>query len=583
MEGGEFLIRSGEASQVFTPEAFSEEQRLIASSCRDFYNKEVAPHVEDLESMKEGLMPGLLEKAGALDMLGISVDQSYGGLGLSFTTSLLATEALGEGGSFSTAFGAHTGIGTLPILYYGSKEQKEKYLPQIVSGKWKSCYCLSEPQAGSDANAGKTKARLSEDGKSYLLNGQKMWISNGGFADVLIVFAKIEDDKDLSAFIVKRDYPGITFNEEEKKMGLKGSSTRQIFFNDCQVPAENLLAKPGHGFKIALNILNAGRIKLAAGSLGAAKRLLSHALKHAKERKQFGKAICEFGAIKYKIAEIFARSYALESATYRAAHDIEQYASRSKSAKDAQEAEGVKAFAIECAILKVFGSEILDYVVDETVQIFGGMGFSEDTPIARAYRDARVTRIYEGTNEINRMLLVGLLLKKALRGELPLEKAALNVLEDLKKPPTLNTSPNPDSLDYEFQIIESLKKAILLLAGRCVQLFQQDISKEQELLMQLADMISYVYLSESALLRGQKHQQDLNQKAVRVYLSQAVQRIQYGSSEILSYLPISKDEKRILTAGIKRLIRYEMPDVFSLRREIADELVQHESYLPQSY
>ena len=460
IKGGEFIIRKSLPEEIFTSEEWTEEQHLVAQMCHDFIQQEINPKLEQIDHQEEGLMVSLLNKAGELGLLGLTVPEDLGGMGSDFKTSLLATECLGTGHSFSVAYGAHTGIGTLPLLYYGTDQQKQQYIPKLASGEWKAAYCLTEPGSGSDANSGKTKAVLSPDGKHYVLNGQKMWITNGGFADLFTVFAKIDDDDILSAFIVEAASEGISLNPEEKKMGIKGSSTRQVFFNNVKIPVENLLSERKNGFKIALNILNIGRIKLAAGVIGGAKQSINDSLKYALEREQFGRPIAKYGAIRYKLAQQAIRTYSVESATYRVAQYIEDAINilvEQGMDKGKATLKGIEEYAAECALLKVAGSEALDYVVDEAVQIFGGMGYSAESPVERSYRDSRINRIFEGTNEINRMLTVEMILRRAMKGELDLMGPAMKVASELMSiPEAVELGEGP--LAKEHLYLESFKK-----------------------------------------------------------------------------------------------------------------------------
>ncbi|HNP97266.1 MAG TPA: acyl-CoA dehydrogenase family protein, partial [Cyclobacteriaceae bacterium] len=506
IKGGEFLIKETAAHEIFIPEEWTEEQQMIAKTCDEFLDAEVYPKLDQIDDIKGNpkLMPEILDKAGELGLLGTSVPQKYGGFGMDFNTTMLVAERIGAGHSVAVALSAHTGIGTLPILYYGNDEQKKKYLPKLATGEWKAAYCLTEPDSGSDANSGKTKAKLTADGKHYVLNGQKMWITNGGFADVYIVFAKIDDDKNLSAFIVEKAFGGITMNEEERKMGIKGSSTRQIFFNDCKVPVENMLSERENGFKIAVNILNIGRIKLGVAAVGGSKMALTKAVNYAKERKQFNTPIANFGAIKHKIAEMATKIFASESAHYRAGQNIDDsYAAMVAGGMDAAKAKlkSTEEFAIECAILKVHGSEVLDFVVDEGVQVYGGMGFSAEGPMDRAYRDARINRIFEGTNEINRMLTIDMLLKRAMKGHLDLMNPAMAVQKELMAIPDFGAADEEGVFVKEKKALLNLKKAGLMVAGAAVQKYMQKLSEEQEVLMNLADMLIEGYVAESTLLR----------------------------------------------------------------------------------
>lgn len=588
IKGGEFLIRETAAQDIFIPEEWNEEQRMISQTCTDFIKTEVYPHLDEIDSQKNpDLMPQLLDKAGELGLLGTSVPEALGGFGMSFNTTMLVSEATGKGYSFAVAISAHTGIGTLPILYYGNEEQKQKYVTKLATGEWKAAYCLTEPDAGSDANSGKTKAVLTDDGKHYLITGQKMWITNGGFADVLIVFAKIEDDKKLTAFIIEKSFGGITMNEEEKKMGIKGSSTRQIFFNDCKVPVENMLSERENGFKIAVNILNVGRIKLGAASLGGAKGAITEAVKYGNERKQFGKSLTEFGAIKHKIAEMALKVYASEGAHYRAGQNIDDaYETFVADGMDGGPArlKSLEEFAIECAILKVHGSEVLDYVVDEAVQIGGGMGFSADGPFDRAYRDSRINRIFEGTNEINRMLTIDMILKRAMKGELDILGPAQAVAQELTSVPSFDTGDDEGFFAKEKKVLSNLKKAGLMVAGAAVQKLMQKLSEEQEILMSLSDMLAEGYVAESVLLRVEKLVGMRGEDAckveidmARVFLHHAVDvAIASGKEAIFAFA--DGDELRLMLLGLKRFTKIEPMNLKDARRRIADYVIEKNEY-----
>jgi alkylation response protein AidB-like acyl-CoA dehydrogenase len=588
IKGGEFLIRDTDAQDIFIPEEWNEEQLMIAQTCSDFIETEVYPILDEIDSQENPeLMPGLLDKAGELGLLGTSVPEALGGFGMNFNTTMLVSEVTGKGFSFAVGLSAHTGIGTLPILYYGNEEQKQKYVTKLATGEWKAAYCLTEPDSGSDANSGKTKAVLSDDGKHYLITGQKMWITNGGFADIFIVFAKIEDDKNLTAFIVEKAFGGITMNEEEKKMGIKGSSTRQIFFNDCKVPVENLLSERQNGFKIAVNILNVGRIKLGAAALGGSKASVTAAVKYANERKQFGKSLSEFGAIKHKIAEMALKIYASESGHYRAGQNIDDaYDAFVADGMEASEArlKSLEEFAIECAILKVHGSEVLDYVVDEAVQIGGGMGFSADGPFDRAYRDARINRIFEGTNEINRMLTIDMLLKRAMKGHLDILGPAQAVAQELVSIPSFGDDGDDALFAKEKKVLKNLKKAGLMVAGAAVQKLMEKLSDEQEILMNLADMLSEGYVAESVILRAEKlvgmRGEDACQVEIdmaRVFLHHAVDvAVKSGREAIYAFA--DGDEQRLMLMGLKRFTKIEPMNLKEARRRIADHVIEKNEY-----
>ena len=588
IQGGEFLVRETPAQDIFIPEEFSEEQKMMAQACQDFIDTEINPNVEKIDSMKHPeLVPALFKKAGELGLLGIAVPEEYGGLGMSFNTSMLIADIIGASGSFSTTYGAHTGIGTLPILYYGTEEQKQKYLPKLATGEWAACYCLTEPDAGSDANSGKTKAVLSADGSQYLITGQKMWISNAGFADLFIVFAKIADDKNLTAFIVEKTFGGITMNEEEKKLGIKGSSTRQVFFNDCPVPVANMLSARGNGFKIAVNILNIGRVKLGAGVLGGARTVTSQCIRYSAERKQFGVSINTFGAIKAKLAEMATRIYATESLCYRAGQDIEDrmgaLAAQGLSDSEAK-LKAMEQFAIECAIAKVHGSEVLDYIVDQGVQIYGGMGYSADAPMERAYRDARISRIYEGTNEINRMLMVGMVLKRAMKGEINLFEPAMAVASELVSVPSFESIDTSELFAMEKDLVHKLKKVFLMVGGKAAMALQDRIEDEQEIMMNLADVMIEIYAAESVLLRTEKLVSQRGEAAcaaqiamTKIYLYEAIDKVEAAAKEaIVSFA--KGDEQKVMLMGLKRFTKPDFVNTKELRRQVADVMISEGKY-----
>jgi alkylation response protein AidB-like acyl-CoA dehydrogenase len=585
-KGGAFLITKTNFEEIFTPEEWTEEQLMIASMCSDFIDQEIIPNLDKIDAMEDGLMVKILDKAGELGLLGLSVPEIYGGLGVDFKTSLLATEYLGKGHSFSVAYGAHTGIGTLPLLYYGNDEQKGKYAPLLATGEWKAAYCLTEPSSGSDANSGKTKAVLSQDGSHYILNGQKMWITNGGFANLYTVFAKIDDDANLSAFLVEANSEGISLNPEEKKMGIKGSSTRQIFFNNVKVPVSNLLSERGNGFKIALNILNIGRIKLAAGVLGGSKETIADTLKYAKDREQFGRSINKYGAIRAKIAEQVIRTFVLESATYRAGQNIEDTIDALIDGgleKSKATLKGIEEFAAECAMLKVAGSECLDYVVDEAVQVFGGMGYSAESSVERSYRDSRINRIFEGTNEINRMLSVDMLLKKGLKGELDLISAATKVASELMSIPDFSLEEKSKLVKLH-DIIENFKKAILLVAGAAVQKLSNSLAKEQEILMNIADMLILTYQAESALLRVEKmisingeEKSKIAFDIVETYIYDSADKIAKSSKDALNSF-VEGDELTMMLMGIKRFTKIGAFNPKEARQRIASHVIEKGCY-----
>ncbi len=584
IKGGEFLIKEIDIDDIFIPEEFDEETKMIADTCQDFLETEIFPNLDRIDKQEEGLMAQLLKKAGELGLLGLSIPEKYDGFEQSFLNIMRANEALGSGYSYSVAVMAHTGIGTLPILYYGNDEQKNKYIPKLSSGELMAAYCLTEPGAGSDANSGRTKAVLSEDGKHYILNGQKMWITNGGFADIQTVFAKIDNDRVLSAFIVERKWDGVTMNPEEKKMGIKGSSTRQIFYNDVKVPIENLLGKRGEGFRIALNILHLGRIKLGATVIGGAKRAILHSVNYANERKQFGKSIAEFGAIKHKLAMQVVRTFATESAVYRSSKDIQDNILRMKAEgieHGRANIEGVADFAIECALMKVYGSEALDFVVDEAVQIYGGMGFSAETPVDRAYRDSRINRIFEGTNEINRLLSTDTLLKRGMKNDFNLFEIARNCSD------SMHESENIDGLSYYDEkkaIIKNLKKAILMLIHGISDSFGRKIGEEEEVMMNLADMMMQVFAIEATTMRVKKMENMKIKENMSVYfdildvLIYEAGFILYkaGKDAIVSFA--NPENQCDMMKAIHNLCKIRPVNVKDARRRIADKLIEDNYY-----
>jgi alkylation response protein AidB-like acyl-CoA dehydrogenase len=585
-KGGEFIISETDFRDVFIPEEFDEEQLMIKKTCEDFLATEVYPNLDRIDKLEEGLMPSLMDKAGELGLLAVSIPEEYGGFGKNFNTSMLVADIIGAGHSFAVALSAHTGIGTLPILYYGNKEQKDKYIPKLATGEWKASYCLTEPNSGSDANSGKTKAILNAEGTHYIITGQKMWITNGGFADIFIVFAKIDDDKNLSAFIVEKDFGGITMNPEEHKMGIKGSSTRQVFFNDCPVPKENLLSDRENGFKIAVNILNIGRIKLGASAIGSSRKVLDHAINYSNERVQFGLNISKFGAIRYKLAEMATRNFAVESASYRAGQNIDDaYEQLVVDGMDSSKAKlkSTEQFAVECAIIKVWGSEVLDYIVDEGVQVYGGMGYSADAPMDRAYRDSRINRIFEGTNEINRLLIVDMLLKRAMKGELDLMTPATAVAGELMSIPEFGDED--DSLfAAELKTLKNLKKAGLMIAGAAVQKLMMTLSKEQEILMNIADIIGSVYVAESTILRVQKLVDMRGEEAcagqldmMRIYLQECVDKTAFAGKEALNSFA-EGDELNMMLMGLRRFTKVKPFNIKDARQRVAKQLIEANKY-----
>ena len=590
IRGGQFIVKNSKCEDIFTPEDFTEEQKMMKDAVMEFNDREIIPFRDRFENKDYAFTEEVMRKAGALGFLGVAVPEAYGGLGMGFVSTLLTCDYISSGtGSFSTAFGAHTGIGTMPITLYGSEEQKQKYVPKLASGEWFGSYCLTEPTAGSDANSGRTKAVLSEDGTHYKISGQKMWISNAGFCKLFIVFARIEDDKNITGFLVENDPSnGISLGEEEHKLGIHASSTRQVFFTDTVVPIENMLSERGNGFKIAMNALNIGRIKLAGACLDSQRRITSYAIQYASERKQFNTPIAEFGAIKAKIAEMATNTYVGESATYRAAKDIENRIEIRHAEGDTHqiaELKGVEEFAIECSILKVSVSEDVQACADEGIQIFGGMGFSKETPMESAWRDARITRIYEGTNEINRMLSVGMLVKKAMKGHVDLIGPAMKVVDELTGIPSFETPDFSEVLSEEKAMIEKLKKVFLMVAGAAVQKYGPDLEEHQQLLMAASNILIEIYMAESAVLRTEKNCKRFGEDSQtyqiamsKLYLYNAVDIILKNAKEgIVSFA--EGDEQRMMLMGLKRFTKYQnQPNVVAIRNNISEKIQKENKY-----
>jgi alkylation response protein AidB-like acyl-CoA dehydrogenase len=586
LKSGEFLVCDIESKDVFIPEEFDEEQRMISQTCQDFLETEIYPNLDNLDKQDRELMKNILKKSGDLGLTGISIPEEYNGFGQSFVTQMLAAETIGAGYSFSVAFMAHCGIGTLPILYYGNEEQRQKYVTKLATGELIGAYCLTEPGAGSDANAGKTNAHLSDDGKYYILNGQKMWITNAGFADIQTVFAKIDNDRVLSAFIVERNFPGVLVNPDEHKMGIKGSSTAQIFYNDVKVPVENLLGKRGEGFRIALSILHMGRLKLGANVLGAAKKAINDSVKYANERKQFGTLISSFGAIKHKLAEQVIRTFAAESANYRVSKDIDDLIDKYKTEgcdKGRATIDGISHYAVEAAILKVYGSEVLNYVIDEAVQIHGGMGYSAEMDVEKGYRDSRINRIFEGTNEINRLLVVDTAMKRAMKGDFSLYSNAEEVYNSLK---TITSGKIGDENDYQEKnrYIRNFKRAVLIAIHGASKKFDKQLVQEQEVLNNISDMISETYVAESLVLRVQKMEglkgtahTSIYRDIMDVFVYDAAYRIRKSACDAINSFS-APEEANSLVNAVETLTFVSGVNVKNARRRIADKMIEENCY-----
>ena len=592
IKGGQFLIEDVQKEDIFITEEFTEEHLMMKEAVIEFIDREVWPQKERFENKDYALTEEIMRKAGEMGFLGVSIPEQYGGIGMGFVSTMLVTDYISAAtGSLATAYGAHTGIGTMPIFLYGTEEQKKKYLPQLTTGEKFGAYCLTEPEAGSDANSGKTTAKLTDDGKHYLINGQKMWISNAGFAEIFIVFARIEDDKNITGFIMEFDKEnpnGVTLGEEENKLGISSSSTRQVFFSDTKIPVGNMLSERGKGFKIALNSLNVGRIKLAAACLDATRRIITESVKYANERVQFNNPISYYGAIQAKLADMSTRTFASDAGSYRAAKDIQNYIDaleeKGKSEEEAK-LEAYSEYAIEAAILKVYGSETSQFVTDEGIQIFGGMGFSKDTPMEAAWRDARITRIYEGTNEINRLLIVGMLLKKAMSGSFDLLTPATEVGNSLMAIPSFDIPDYSELLSEEKEMISKLKKVFLMIAGKAVQTFGMDLENHQQLVLAAAEVMIEVYMAESAILKAEKIASLKSEKEAegqiamaKLCLYQAVNKISEKGKEAITYFA-EGDEERMMLMGLKRFTKYtNNPDAITLRKTIASKVIAENKY-----
>ncbi len=591
LKGGEFLVKDLTWENIFTPEDFSEEQRMMLESAKEFIDREVWPKKHQIEKKDYVLIEDLMKKLGELGFLGISVPEEYGGLGMGFVTTMLVCDYIsGATGSLATAYGAHTGIGTMPITLYGTEEQKKKYLPKLATGEWFASYALTEPEAGSDANSGKTKAILSEDGKFYKITGQKMWITNAGFAELFIVFARIEDDKNITAFILEKSQAGEGFSlgEEEDKLGIVSSSTRQVFFNDVKVPVENMLGERNGGFKIALNALNVGRIKLGAACLDAQRRIVSNAINYAQERKQFGVSINTFGAIQEKLADMATATFTSEAGAYRAAEDVEAAIADNVAngmAHNEAELNGIEEYAIEASVLKVWISDMAQISADKGIQIYGGMGYSKEMPMEAAWRDARISRIYEGTNEINSLLCVSMLVKRAFQGRIDLMKPAMGVAEELMSIPSFDVPDYSELFAQEKEIIVNLKKAFFMVAGAALQKFGADLEKHQQLILRASAILIEIYMAESAILRAEKISKTKSEKEAvipinfaKLQLFNSVEVIkQNATAGIVSFT--EGDEQRMMLSGLRRFTRYnEYPNVVQLKTEVAEFLIKENKY-----